>query len=312
MPFEKYNEIENSYRQKFVNDFFNNNNHDTSFVIMEKIHGANFQILIDEKGNVKYASRNNIIGEEANFYNFQEALSYIDLSDIINYAMINNMAINLYGELHGTGVQKNVFYCDNKKLLFFDIKMNSEYLPFEEFEEFMVHCNLPMVPIIRRNVTLNESLDFDVENFNSCVSNVHNGTMIENNIAEGIVIKPMYDVIYNTYGKRFILKQKSKKFSEKANNKPKIKKEMDPIVKKYHEILLQYATETRMDNIFSKYGMIETPKQIGEYIKYFMEDAIKDFIKENPDYNEADITNKQKKEITNIGGMIVPILQKNL
>ena len=45
MNFTKYNSIENSYRQKFIDKILLELPRDTQYVVTEKIHGANFQFV---------------------------------------------------------------------------------------------------------------------------------------------------------------------------------------------------------------------------------------------------------------------------
>ena len=79
--FKKYPDIENSYREKFMDVFAREvpDNRDRAFYITEKIHGANSQIAFyrndEKKGwDVKYGKRTSFIDEDAKFYNLPVVL----------------------------------------------------------------------------------------------------------------------------------------------------------------------------------------------------------------------------------------------
>lgn len=306
MKFVRYNSIENSYRSKFIDRFstivdFNK----LQLVMLEKIHGANLQIMIDEEGEVKFCSRNNVLPDDANFQNgLIEAKGKLDLRPVINFCEAHKTSIRLFGELCGDGIQKGVHYFKDKRILFFDMVVDGKYVDFNTFEIYMKFFNLPMVPIVKREILLEDALSIDVDSFISMVSD----EPIEDNIAEGFVIRPMYKEVWSGE-KRFILKYKSKKHSEKSQRKKK-QHTFDPVVDEWRNKILEYVTENRLLNIFSKEGTIESPKQIGEYIGYFMADVAEDFNKDYPEFKELEISKNQKKRIMNYQAEIVKMLHK--
>ena len=68
-----------------------------------------------------------------------------------------------------------------------------------------------------------------------------------------------------------------------------------------------------MLDTFSKHGEIQTPKDIGKYIKLILEDAKEDFLK---DYNinelVIDLDKNKEKAIFNVGSRIVNLLKSKL
>ena len=72
---------------------------------------------------------------------------------------------------------------------------------------------------------------------------------------------------------------------------------------------LTYINENRLESVFSKYGVIEKPQQIGEYIRYMLEDAKEDFLKDN----DVSVLHKETlKEIFNAGHNIMKLLKEKL
>ena len=70
-------------------------------------------------------------------------------------------------------------------------------------------------------------------------------------------------------------------------------------------LVLDYVTEARLDNLFSKMGLIEFPKRIGNYIREYVLDVRKDFGKDYPEYSEIGLTKKQDKDIFNFSKKVV-------
>lgn len=307
MEFKKYGDIENSYRQKFIDNFAKYNDlSKIKFVALEKLDGANFQIKIGPNGEMAYGTRNRFLNIDDNFFEWQKAVGKLNLQPVIDYTIKNKKEITLFGELHGKGIQKGIIYQDEKLIRFFDIDIDGKTTCFNEFKNFMEMFNLEMVPIIATDLILEQALDIDVETLKSRIDL----NQPDINIAEGIVIRPMYKEIY--YGdNRFILKKKSINHTEKQNKNKKIKS-IDPIVKEWKKKLSQYITKSRMQNVFSKEGIIESPKQISKYIKLFIQDAVKDFLKDYPEFEKVNLNKKQKKNIMNFSKEIVSFLNKEL
>jgi len=307
MEFKKYNDIENSYRQKYIARFKEKhpNLDEVKFVALEKLHGANFQIAIDPDGTIDFCTRKRILASDEKFYNWQEAVKQLNLDAVIKWTQNLKAEVRLYGELFGKGINKGVEYQDEKLIMFFDIKVDNVYYDFSFFENLMIDFELPIVPVIARDITLKEIINFEVETLVSKILN-KNG-----NIAEGIVGKPINKEIFIGHD-RLILKKKSKKFKENKERKNRKPKPRDPLVDVWRPLVLDYVTETRLDNLFSKMGLIEFPKQIGEYIREYVLDVRKDFVKDYPEYNKVGLTKKQDKDIFNISKIVVNWLNNKL
>jgi len=113
---------------------------------------------------------------------------------------------------------------------------------------------------------------------------------IENNIVEGVVIKPNATVFFGN-GERVILKNKNEKWTEKAKQ-PKVKVKSDVKLtedaKRSIEVISQYVTENRLKNIISKIGTVTT-KDFGKVLSAYIEDIFDDVIKDGnrPDFDDS-------------------------
>jgi len=67
MDFYKYNSIENKYRHKFINRIRNDKSFNDKWVVLEKVHGANFSFITDGE-SVKVAKRTDFIKDGENFF----------------------------------------------------------------------------------------------------------------------------------------------------------------------------------------------------------------------------------------------------
>ena len=305
---KKYCEIENSYRNKHIAYFADKNDiYNKKYVVLEKLHGACFRIHISVDGSVSYGTRNRVLESNTKFYDWKNAVSNLNLDVITRRAKRNNVEITLYGELFGEGINKGVEYQNEKRIRFFDIRYNDLYMPWVEARYLLIISHLPIVPVVKDEVSLEDALNFDVESFKSLI----NKDAPDDNIAEGVVIKPMYEEVYLGHD-RFILKKKTDKFKESMSKKKRKVKVADPMVSKWKHSVSEYVTENRLHSLFSKKGEIDNPKQIGEYIKEYMEDVRNDFNKDYPELVNDNLTKRQDKDIFNHSKDVVVMLNKYL
>jgi hypothetical protein len=131
------------------------------------------------------------------------------------------------------------------------------------------------------------------------------------NIMEGAVIKPYFKVYIDGNGTPFMLKKKNQKFLEKASAK-KERKPLSTKVAILNANFKAFITETRLQNIFSKWGEISAPNEIGDYIKYMLADAKEDWAKEHDKHVLADLDKKEIKQVFNVGSTIANMLKKYL
>jgi len=304
MQFTKWHSIENSYRQKHI-DFFLEEHPELeseTYIILEKLHGSNFQWFFQPGEFVKAGSRNHYLDMLGSFQGASIACLVDDNATTIahfqKWADADGCSIRLFGELIGRGIGKGVDYGDQKRVLYFGIMVNDKLLPFKDFQTHV--ATEETVPIVTTANGLQAALDFDTK-FDSLVLGK------SDNICEGVVIQPYNQVHYDCYGTSpFILKKKNDEFKEKEKA-PKVHV-VDSDVERLNAEFVLYITDSRLQSAFSKHGEIETPKQIGEYIRIVMADAQDDFIKDSGD-DVAALDKARQKQVYNVGSKIANMLK---
>ena len=231
------------------------------WIATEKIDGSNFSVYSDGK-EIKFAKRTGFLKDEEWFYNYQSIS--LELSQKANkvYNSLKSKNNNLkfiviYGELCGgfypedvnnwkgpipsrinekgiviiplekRAVQEGVYYSDKIKHIVFDIALinyenNIKYLEYEQMVKICEEFKIPFTPILAKG-SLQKLLDYSLE-FNSTIPSLFGLKCIENNKAEGIVIRPS---VWKGNGEdRPMLKRKNKSFTQFSGdfNIEKVKK----------------------------------------------------------------------------------------
>lgn len=268
------------------------------------VHNSNFQWAFSPDGTVRCASRNNYLDmngsfQGANIQSLYESHNYL-LSELLSDAMYSGKEIRLYGELFGQGIQKRVDYGSEKRLVYFGLMIDNEWQSFADLEYMLENygCHDLIVPILQLTDELQEALSFDTE-FDSLLNDK------EDNLTEGVVIQPYAKVYLDGNGSPFILKKKNEKFGEKK----KTEKILDMEVLTLNAEFKSYITENRLLSVFSKEGKIQSPKEIGKYIKLLLTDAQDDFLKDN---DVSHMEKQQQKDIFNVGPLVANMLKSYL
>jgi len=306
VKFVRYPSIENHYQNKHINRWlqYHPELENETYVLVEKIHGSNFQTIFAPNVPVTFASRNQPLGPEPEFHGCQEVIKGAEYRELINHfqnlSNERNAVVRLYQELFGANIQKGVNYGPKRQTRVFDLKINDLWMSQKDLQKHFI-LNLDsdfLVPIYAGANSLQEALDFDTRKDSLILG-------IEDNECEGVVIKPFHRVYESPDGELFYLKKKNESFTEKQKG-PKRERELDHPLKA--EFLL-YINENRLEGIFSKYGRIESPKQIGDYIKYMIEDAKEDFLKDN---SVEGLSKNESKEVFSVGYNCMVLLKKSL
>ena len=312
MEFKKYNTIENAYRKKTIDYFVAKRVTNDEFVVQEKAHGANLSFWYD--GNeLKSAKRSGFINDD--FYNYQPVEKEYQGRLKQLYTLLNEIGYRInvlvvYGELIGgtypheevkkntssTIIQKGVYYSPTNEFYAFDVSVNGDLLNIDTFNRVMEETNfLYAKPIFRG--TFNECLKYTNE-FPSKIPGWLGLPEIKYNICEGIVIKPIRPMFFDG-GSRVILKSKNEIWSERAQKRDIVKKEMPTLSeagkKLYSEIEL-LITENRLCNVLSKTGSI-AQEEFGKLLYHFSQDILNDFHKDYSDAYNA-IEKKEQKQLT--------------
>jgi len=305
--FIRWPSIENHYRSEFIQKAVEEypDLAVCTYEITEKLHGSNVHFHFEPGEEMRVATRNRYLEPGSKFYDIWNVLSkYQRMWDEIKaYSNRHSCSIRLFGELYGQGVQKGVDYGPKKRISFFGIMERDALLsPFwlagfaikrGGLEDFLV----PRVTLIEG---LQAALDVDTD-FPTMIN------PIEGNICEGVVIQPYHKVYRLSNGSTFLLKKKNEAFKEKQKAR-KTPAPVDSEVARMRAMFDEYITEARLQNVFSQWGCIEEPKQIGQYIRLVIEDALDDFLKDHGAvWNVA--TKQQQGQITKVGATVASMLK---
>jgi Rnl2 family RNA ligase len=312
MNFFKYNEIENTYRTDFIEKIKNLElDPNTQFACFTKIDGSNVSIILDEENKLTIAGRNQIVPDNDKYMNVHYVVEKMNLKNKFEtikklvakkYGFKNDkFQLQIYGELCGgfyrhkevepikgaVKIQGRVSYNPDNVWIPFDgfafLDERQYYFDVDTLASFCKEADLPC-QIERFRGTLEECLNFDNVFIDDTGNKLFGLPLIEDNISEGVVIKPIIPIWFKN-GERVILKNKTEKFKEK---KKKEKKEhAEPIPLKDIEIqvlniLDEYNTESRLLSVISK-EVIVNDKLFGKILGLFILDCINDAIKDHPE-----------------------------
>lgn len=287
MDFRKYNSIENTYREKFIDKIrFQDTLKDREYFITEKVHGGNCVLCADNTG-FYLGRRTGLLEGDELFYNANDMLmKYSKKVEALLY-YLEAKTIFIYGELFGgyyphenversktaCKVQKGVYYHPENKFLAFDIIVDDKYLNLPQFIEACEKFDIPYIPVLFKG-NLDECLKYPNE-FQTTIPDLFDLPVIENNICEGVVIKPCEPWFVGE--SRVILKNKNELFSEKEHvHKEKIIIELSEAAQGCLNRLLKYASENRLNSVVSKIGEV-TLKDFGKVLGDFNQDILSEF-----------------------------------
>ena len=311
--FQKYNSIENITRKRFIEQAIIERLHDCTFVVQEKIHGSNFGIYITDT-NINYASRNQFIPPDDIFYNYKNVIKKYEINLKLLFQKIQisnkkNIIVIVYGELYGGKylhkdveqipnsivIQKEVQYCPHNDFIAFDIKVDDNYLSVVESNLLFEETNIPYCETLFTG-TLQECLQYS-NKFESTIYKKHNLPPIENNICEGVVIKPL-EVKFLAKGNRFILKNKNERFAENNVKSRSKTKELSNRARDKLDNLLSYITQNRLNNVMSK--MVDSEKNKWNIMQAMYRDIEEESQKEESNINFKMLEKYEQKRINNI------------
>ncbi len=322
MQFLKYTSIENSYRDKFIQMIRDENKDSGQWVVMEKIHGAQLSFYYNGS-ELKASSRTMFLTDDIDFFNYQKVMA--DNRDKIEklYSLIQSeyrekkkeiSQMIVYGELFGGSyphpdvpkvktakrLQKGVFYHPDNLYYAFDLRVDAQYLNVEDTNRLFEAVGLFYAKPIFVG-SFDECLKYP-NKFPSTIAHRLGLPDIEDNIVEGIVIKPV-EPRFLDVGERIILKSKNEKFIERKSRKKRPKKQEVKISEKgeqlYHE-METLVTENRLHNVLSKREEMPYPlpkDYFGDIMKAFIGDVMEEFNKDyQADYDQLDA--KEQKKIS--------------
>lgn len=300
MKFTRYSSIENSYREKFIDKLIEEDKVKGEWVVTEKMHGSNLSLWAErsEDGNhiVRVAKRSEFIEEHATSKFFRSDLILAEYRDaMIKLLEIHDQAniVSVHGEIFGgvyphpdvprnkevSKVQKGVYYSPDIEFRAFDLKINGSFV---DYHCFLANLGLVGIPTVSELFmgTMGRCLEYSNE-FQTNVPGELDLPVIENNICEGVVLKPIMPAFLMD-GSRVILKNKNDKFKE-VSKSTKIRAPKEEIPKEVLElakIASTYCTENRVCNVVSKIGEVSM-RDFGLVMKNSNLDVIEDFMKDH-------------------------------
>lgn len=318
--FKKYNSIENTYREKTVEQVYLHGYGDETFVVQEKVHGSNFSFITDGH-SISVAKRSGLIHEDEKFNNYEYVLnkyknSVREIFRLVKSLLPETETISIFGELFGgsyehpevanlknmTRIQKGVFYSPENEFYAFDICINqTEYLNVRTANHFFEKTEMFYAKTLFEG-DFKSCLAYP-NTFESKIPEWLGLPRIEGNVCEGVVIKPVVNRFFKG-GSRVIFKNKNEKWSEKTSVKKGTIKKFKGIEalsekdKETVKLLLGYVNENRLMNVQSKLGEF-TPKLTGKFIGLLSQDALTDF-KTDHETDWLSVEKEQKKIMTKI------------
>ncbi|WP_196894798.1 RNA ligase family protein [Aureivirga marina] len=317
MKFKKFNSIENSYQEKFIESIYENGFDSMNYVVQEKVHGANFSFITDGK-EIKIAKRTDFIEKEENFYNSYFILEKYKEKVIALFEFLAEtkqiQTLTVFGELFGGGyphkdvprdntaklVQKGIYYHKENDFFAFDILLdNVNYLEVEEANELFENFDFIFAKTLFKG-TLEACLTFE-NTFKTTIPTFYNLPEIEGNICEGVIIRPEKATFFPG-GSRVLIKNKNEAWSENNGFIDRellhktisgIDKEISEELKNLCEKAITYISENRLNNVISKIGEIKSRKEFGKILGMYNKDILQDFEKENELYKSLEKQNRK-------------------
>lgn len=305
LSFKKYSSIENHFNREFMEHVVAEMPQDLQYVVQEKVHGANTSFLCDGS-EVKFAKRTSVLADDEKFYDYPELFGkyrdkVLKLFRRIEEKHPEIVTISVFGEMFGgvyphnevkanrklSIIQKGVCYTPEHEFYGFDIYLsdgeNGWYLPVDEVNALFESEGFFYARTLFQG-TLSECLKYP-NAFQSKISGWLGLPAIEDNICEGIVIRPVTPM-YLRKGDRVLIKSKNERFAEKKSVKKRNKLFAEPVP--YSEELKAlvseidvYVTENRLNNVVSHIGEVHVPKDFGKIMGLFSRDVLEDFLKEH-------------------------------
>jgi Rnl2 family RNA ligase len=284
-----------------------------SWVVTEKIHGANFSVHLSEN-ELFYAKRKEILQPTDDFFAFQLMVERLEKNFRNIYQILLNQypslqSCSIYGELFGgeyphpevqadnriQAIQTGIYYSPNIEFCVFDIKIQKEevndFICYEEVVRVCKNANLLYAnPLLIGKLT--EAMSFDIRIDSQIPKLLRLPALPQRNLIEGIVIKPFQHLTISTSkGEiRPILKIKNPEFSEVEEyhlaQKWSFVPSKDELVEFFWAELQHFATKNRWNNILSKIGIpkMNDSSKISQIVELFMEDVLESFGETNGDF----------------------------
>lgn len=299
-----------------------------SWVVTEKIHGANFCFLSDGT-SILCANRKQILHPGENFFQHVQLLARLKDAILHIWTLTREHypdceRIFLYGELFGgayphpevapdpsvQAVQTGIYYSPHIEFCAFDLAIESptqphHYLDYDQAcQIFKAAHLLYAMPLFIGSYR--DALAYSPR-FPSTIPALLGLPALPENTAEGIVIKPVKSILLPTRKKeiRPILKKKIAEFSEEKRfseaqkwSRPQTNQATDRLALTQWEAF-NLITENRLQNAISKVGLPERgeKKRAQQIFRLLVEDVLEQLVLNQEELFSA-LTAEEKEALT--------------
>ena len=295
MKFQRYSSIENACHQKLLNCISLHGFSNETYVVQEKIHGANFSFWFDGT-KFRQAKRSSFVDDS--FFDcaqivFENEPKIRKAFEVLNLSPGDVLVI--YGEMYGgyynhpdvptksKAVQKGISYRPDKGFYAFDLVVNGRIMSVDVANSLFEICGIDHAVTLFEG-SLQECLEYPNE-FVPAIPGRLGLPSIEGNICEGVVIRPKIPLFLPS-GDRVILKNKNSKWSE--NNPKRIRKagsvqvcnpaDIGEELRETFEEAQDMITENRLRNALSKIE-VKDHKSFGPLLQEVYTDIIEELKK---------------------------------
>lgn len=307
MDFQAYEKMPSSLKKLNLSEQQFAQLHKVHWVVTEKVHGANFSFVYENR-ILGFAKRKARLDWNDDFFGFQ--LLAQRLEDNI-LALFEALSLDfpaekytLYGELFGgayphsdipaipdlNAIQTGVYYSPDIHFCAFDIAIETTeyryYMDYETALSYLEKAGIFHAQILYQG-SLTTCLDFDIA-FDSSLPNLLGLPPLDANLVEGVVLKPLHNVLPPSDPSYFrpTLKLKNEAFAEELKFHQAQKWSFTTTEKtnsvRLNFLLLDlrnYVTKNRLNNVLSKIGRLdfENEKRLKEIKISYLEDVWQDF-----------------------------------
>ncbi|AWH83842.1 2'-5' RNA ligase [Flavobacterium album] len=296
------------------------------WAVTEKVHGANFSFVYRDR-KLAFAKRKEYLSWSDDFFGFQEVVHQLEDKVLALFEQLSAdlpaEKYMLYGELFGgsyphpevlpypnvQAIQTGVYYTPAIGFCAFDIAIVKDgtkaYLDYEDAVGYLERFGIFHARVLFTG-KLNEALNFNTR-INSAVPAQLGWPALENNLIEGVVIKPLRHNGLIENDERPILKLKNKEFDEEKKFHEAEKWSYIPGVTTNTEqigFLLEeirtYLTDNRLNSVISKIGSLDftNADRLAAIHAEYLRDMLEDFNIDNKGVLD-EITPSQKEWLIN-------------
>lgn len=287
MRFTEFQSLVNENPKSIGPILMNQLSETTEFYYNEKIHGANFSLYLFSDGTHRFASRNQFLGVDSVFFQYQRAFNEDFMrrcSEMAKAVIEDGYCYRFIGELFGghdavgiKPVQKDIRYDGDIQFRVFrleKIKLDDNTIQYASYDCMANACRmfqLAMVEVIGRG-PLREVYVVEADAQSQYAS-------AEGQIREGIVFHEVLEGWWHD-DQPLVIKKRSSNFLENKGKKSARKSiTLDPQFVELFEKVIPMACEQRVSNVNSHFGF-NSIQNFSELMKACMEDIAKDALAE--------------------------------